>query len=128
MKKIPTRMLFVFIGLCAMTFVLAGTATANESSVTIIAPDSAALGSEITIELQASHSGNNFLHYTEWMYVEVNGKEIKRWEFSNFDKPEDETFTRSITYQVTGQLVITAEASCNIHGSDNIAIKTVEVK
>jgi uncharacterized protein (DUF2126 family) len=76
-------MLFVFIGLCAMTFVLAGTATANESSVTIIAPDNAALGSEITIELQASHSGNNFLHYTEWMYVEVNGKEIKRWEFSN---------------------------------------------
>jgi desulfoferrodoxin (superoxide reductase-like protein) len=128
MKKKTTRMIFVVIGLCALSLIFADTAVANNSSVKIIAPDNAAIGSEINVVLQVSHNGNNFLHYTEWVYVKINGEEIKRWEFSNFDKSEDENFTRSITYTVTGPLEITAEASCNIHGSNGIVTKTVKVK
>lgn len=128
MKKIFARKLFTIIGLCMLLLLSADTAVANKSSVQIVAPDSAAVGSEITIELHVSHNGNNFLHYTEWVYVTVNGEEIKRWEFSNFNKPEDENFTRTITYTVTGPLEITAESSCNIHGSAGIAAKIVEVK
>jgi len=121
-------MLFAAIGLCALSLIFANPAVANKSSVQIVAPDNAAIGSEITIEIQASHNGNNFLHYTEWVYVKINGEEIKRWEFSNFNKPEDENFTRSITYTVTGPLEITAEASCNIHGSSGIVRKIVKVE
>jgi desulfoferrodoxin (superoxide reductase-like protein) len=128
MEKITTRMLFSVIGLCALSLILVDPAVANKSSVQIVAPDNANVGSEITIELQVSHNGNNFLHYTEWVYIKINGEETKRWEFSNFNKPEDENFTRSITYTVTGPLEITAEASCNIHGSNGVAAKIIEVK
>jgi desulfoferrodoxin (superoxide reductase-like protein) len=128
MKKKRTRMFFAILGFCTLLLLSADTAVANKTSVKILAPDSAAVGSEITIELQVSHDGNNFLHYTEWVYVKINGEEIKRWEFGNFSKPEDENFTRAITYTVTGPLDITAESNCNIHGSEGIAAKTVEVK
>jgi len=121
-------MIFAFIGLCALSLIFADGAFANKSSVKIDAPDNAAIGSQVNVLLEVSHDGNNFLHYTEWVYVKINGEEVKRWEFSNFDKPEDENFTRSITYTVTGPFEITAEASCNIHGSAGIAEKSVEVK
>ena len=121
-------MIFAVIGLCALSLIFVNSAAADKSSVKIIAPDTAAMGGEINVVLQVSHDGNNFLHYTEWVYVKINGEEIQRWEFSNFDKPEDENFTRSITYKVTGPLEITAEASCNIHDSNGIAEKTVKVE
>jgi len=127
MKKISTHILFALIS-CALLLVFTGTAAADKSSVKINAPDNAAMGSDITIDIQVSHHGNNFLHYTDWVYVKINGQEIKRWEFGNFNKPEEENFTRTITYKVTGPLEITAEADCNIHGSKGIATKTVEVK
>jgi desulfoferrodoxin (superoxide reductase-like protein) len=128
MKRISTPLLLVIICLFTLSLFHVDTAGANESSVKIVAPDYAEIGSEITVELQANHSGNNFLHYTEWLYVMINGKEIKRWEFGNFDKPEDEQFTRSITYTVTGPLEITAEASCNFHGSMGVETKVTQVK
>lgn len=127
METISTRIIFVVIS-CILLLVFAGTAAADKSSIKIVAPDNAAIGSEITVELQVSHHGNNFLHYTDWVYVKINGEEIKRWEFGHFDKPEDENFTRTITYKVIGPLEITAEADCNIHGSKGIATKIVEVK
>ncbi len=128
MKKTCNRALPAVIALFFLMLLSTDTALANKSSVQIITPDNAAEGSEITIALRVSHDGNNFLHYTDWVYVKINGEEIKRWEFSNFNKPEDENFTRAITYKVTGPLEITAEADSNIHGSDVIATKTVQVK
>jgi desulfoferrodoxin (superoxide reductase-like protein) len=127
MKKISTRILFAVIS-CVLLLVFAQTAAADKSSVKIIASDNAAIGSEITIEIQVSHHGNNFLHFTDWVYVKINGEEIKRWEFGHFDKPEDENFSRTITYKVTGPMEIRAEADCNIHGGTGIATKIIEVK
>jgi len=128
MKTRSAHTLLAVIGLFVLSLIFAGTAAANKSSVEIVAPDNAAIGSEITVTLQVSHSGNNFLHYTEWVYVKINKEEIKRWEFSMFNKSEDERFSRSITYTVTGPLEIAAEASCNIHGSTGIATKVVQVR
>ena len=101
---------------------------ANESSVTIEAPEQAQKGEEVTIWVNVRHQGNNFIHYTEWVYVSVNGKEIKRWEFSAFDRPEAENFSREISYRVEGPLKIVAEASCSLHGSAGQAERDVAVK
>lgn len=101
---------------------------ANKTSVRIDAPLSAAVGEEITIHLQVSHEGNNFVHYTDLVTVVINGEEFQRWEFSNFDKPEAETFTRTITYKVTGKTEIKADGNCNMHGSAGPDTVTVNAK
>lgn len=96
---------------------MSGTVFADKTSVSISAPASAAPGTEITIRVTATHSANNFLHHTNWLYVMVNGKEIARWNFSWREKPEESVFTREIKYTVRESVEITAEGHCNIHGS-----------
>jgi desulfoferrodoxin (superoxide reductase-like protein) len=107
---------------------LATDAFANKAAVTIEAPDSAAVGSEVTIKITVTHSANNFMHYTNWAYVMVNGKEVERWEYSWNKKPSDATFTKEIKYKVTGPLEIKAEANCNIHGSKGPAVAQVKMQ
>ncbi len=102
--------------------------SANKSSVTIEAPEKAERGSEITIRVNVHHNANNLFHYTNWVFVRVNGKEVKRWEFSSFDRPEAGNFSREIRYKVDGPLEIVAEAHCNMHGSAGPKKKTVDVK
>lgn len=92
-------------------------AWANKSEAKIEAPESAPKGSEITIRVTVTHSANNFFHYTEWLWVKDNKKEIARWDFTGSNKPEGATFTREIRYKVEGDIEITAKASCNMHGS-----------
>lgn len=101
---------------------------ADKTSVVIDAPDEAVTGSEITITVKVSHKGNNFMHHTNWVYVAVNGTEIKRWTYGNFSLPEGKEFDRTITWTVDGPTEITAEGNCNIHGSVGVARKTVAVK
>lgn len=119
----------LYILFVALALVLQGnTAFAGKSSVQIEVPESAAAGEVILIQLHVSHEGNNLFHYTDWVYVMINGSEVKRWTFSNFDKPESEHFTRTINHTMTGPIRITAEADCNIHGSTGVAEKNVAIK
>ncbi len=90
---------------------------ANKSSVTISAPETAAKGSEVLVKLTITHSANNFFHYTNWVYLKANGKEIPRWDFSSSKRPEAAVFTREVKITVNEPLELTAEANCNIHGS-----------
>lgn len=124
-RKFPLPVLLFII---FFIFLSADTALCDKSGVSIVAPYSAKTGETITIELKVTHDGNNFIHYTDWVYVMINGKEIKRWEFGSFDKPEDEQFTRSITYEVAGPIEITAQANCNIHGGKGIVTQTVQIQ
>jgi desulfoferrodoxin (superoxide reductase-like protein) len=103
---------------------------ANKSAAAIDAPEKAAKGSVIKIKVTVTHSGNNFMHHTDWAYVKVNGKEVKRWEFSAGSLPESETFTREIDYTVEGDGTVTieAEADCNIHGSAGKVEKKIEIQ
>jgi len=103
-------------------------AFANKSSVQVEVPEKAAMGEVILIRLLVSHEGNNFIHYTDWVYVAINGKEVKKWTFSNFDRPESENFILTIEHTMTGPVEITAEADCNIHGSAGITRKDVGIK
>ncbi|MFZ5569013.1 MAG: desulfoferrodoxin family protein [Thermodesulfobacteriota bacterium] len=104
------------------------TAYADKSSVRIEAPESAAPGSEITITLHVSHDGNNFMHYTEWVYLKIDGEEVARWSFGGFSKPESDNFTRTFPYAFRKPIEIQAEASCNIHGSTGVSTAKVASK
>jgi desulfoferrodoxin (superoxide reductase-like protein) len=103
-------------------------AWANKAETKIEAPESADKGSEITIKVTVIHSANNFFHYTEWLWVQVNGKEIAKWEYSSGSRPEGGTFTKEIKFKVDGDLDIKSKASCNIHGSANDAVAKVTAK
>ena len=79
-----------------ISFVFASTAFADKTSVSIESPQSVKKGTEITIKIAVSHNGNNFFHYTNWVYVRANGKEIARWDFSSGNRPENDNFIRTI--------------------------------
>jgi desulfoferrodoxin (superoxide reductase-like protein) len=108
--------------------ILTGAAMADKSAVNIDVPVSAAKGTEITIKLNVTHHGNNMFHYTNWVYVKANGKEIARWNYSSTKTPESEYFTKEIKYTVNEPVQIEAEANCNIHGSTGITKSTITVK
>jgi desulfoferrodoxin (superoxide reductase-like protein) len=118
----------IFVATVLMLLAFSAAAFANKSAVTIQAPPTAQNGSDILIKVRVSHEGNNFIHYTEWVSVKVNGAEVARWEFSAFNRPASENFTREMTVTVNGPTEIVAEASCNIHGSSGPAKVVVEVK
>jgi len=105
-----------------------GTAWANKAETKIEAPESAARGSEITIRVTVIHSANSYFHHVEWLWVQMNGKEIGRWEYSGSNRPEGATFTKEIKYVVEGDMEIKGKASCNLHGSANEAVVKVAAK
>jgi desulfoferrodoxin (superoxide reductase-like protein) len=109
-------------------FALTSSLFANKTAVEIIAPKEVKKGTEITITLNVSHNGNNIMHYTNWVYVKINGKEYKRWEFSAFNRPEDERFSLSFKIIAEEPLKIEAQGNCNVHGSQGKETVTISVK
>ncbi len=103
-------------------------AFANKASTSIEAPQTPTKGSEITIRVTVTHKGNSFLHYTKWLRVIANQKEIARWDYSSGQRPEAEVFTKEITIKALEDLEVTAEAHCNIHGSMGPATVKISVK
>lgn len=118
----------VFLACLVMVVGFACPGFANKASVTIEVPETAEKGAVITIRANVSHSGNSFLHYTDWVYVKINGVEVLRLEYSPWKRPEAGNFSRDIKHQVAGPMEITAEAHCILHGSAGIEKKTVTVK
>ena len=128
MKKLKIELVvavFIFI-FC----VLSGAAFANQSSVSLEAPNSVERGTEITIKVHVTHSANNYFHYTKWVSIKVDGEAIARWNYGKhkYKRPKAKNFTREIKYIVTDDVIIEAEASCNIHGSKKKVIKKVFIK
>ena len=108
--------------------VISSEVLANKTAVRIEVPESAEKGTEITIKVHVSHDGNNFLHYTNWVSIKINGQEVKRWKFSMFKRPESDNITLKIKYLITESITIVAEANCNRHGSDGAKTAIVSVK
>jgi len=115
----------VLVGFLFVLLVFATEGFANKSSVKIEAPQTAEKNSEIVIKIHVFHKGNNFIHYTNWVDVKINGKTLQRWEFSASKRPEAENFTKEIVYKLTGPITIVAEANCNTHGSEGSKTWTV---
>ena len=105
-----------------------GLALANKSSSAIEAPQTASKGSDITIRVTVTHSANTALHYTEWLKVMVNKKEVARWDFTSSNRPEAAVFTREVKVKVSEDLEVVAEASCNNHGSNGPATVKISAK
>ncbi len=118
----------LFVGIVLFFLTVSSAALADKSSVEIEAPSEAARGSEVTIKVHVKHDSNSFLHYTDWVYLKVDGKEVKRWEYSNFSRPESAKFTVEHKVIVEGTTEIEAKAHCNSHGSSGPATRTIRVK
>jgi desulfoferrodoxin (superoxide reductase-like protein) len=101
---------------------------ANKSTTSIEVPENITKGSEITIRVTVTHNANNFMHYTRWLQIMVNDKEIARWDYTMSNRPEGAIFTKEIKYKVEGDFEIKAEASCDIHGSAGPSTVRVLVK
>ena len=105
--------------------VIAGTAWANKAESRLEVPESAAKDLKTIIKLTVIHSANSMFHHVEWAWIQVDGKEIGRWDFSSSNLPESETFSRTVKVKIEGNLEIKAKASCNLHGSANEAVATI---
>ena len=126
---VSKKLLWVFAVLALIILMPSSYAFANKSAASIQAPSEAVKGSEVIIRVTVTHDANNVLHHTEWLYVMVNGKEVARWNYTAFNRPEAEIFTKEIKYTATDNtLQIKAEASCNLHGSAGPATATISVK
>jgi len=117
-----TKMVCLLAGIIMLA---AGSAEANKSSVVIEQPVQFNESGKAVIKCTVTHSGNNFLHHTEWLRVSADGTEIARWDYSWKSKPESAIFTREITVDAAAPVAIEAEASCNIHGSKGPAKMTL---
>jgi desulfoferrodoxin (superoxide reductase-like protein) len=113
MKKV-TKALALAILICCGSV---GMATANRPSVAIEAPQSVQKGAELIIRVMVTHSANTAPHHTEWFKVAVNQKEVARWDYTSNNLPEASIFTKETMLKVMENMEITAQASCNIHGS-----------
>ncbi len=124
-----TRKIFAFTLVLFAVALLGGSpAWANKAAVSIAAPETAAKGSEIVIRVTVTHSRNSAYHHTEWLWIKVNGKEIRRWDYTGSHLPEGATFTKEIKWKVDGNVEIQAKANCNLHGSKGERTAIVKVK
>jgi desulfoferrodoxin (superoxide reductase-like protein) len=112
----------------AVLFVQVHPALANKSAASIEGPPSAEKGTEVTLRITVTHSANTPSHYTEWLKVTANQKEIARWEYSKDKQPEAAQFTKEIKVKVTENMEVVAQASCNNHGSKGPAKHKIIVK
>lgn len=108
---------FIFsliLSLAILTWPVLGSANKSSSMLTVdkVGPN------QYTVTVHVEHDGNNFFHYTDWVRLFSNGKEIQRWEYSRGKRPESENFVVTATITITESSVLTSLAHCNIHGSD----------
>ncbi|HOO98766.1 MAG TPA: desulfoferrodoxin family protein [Bacteroidales bacterium] len=100
---------------------------ANKTTVSV--KSSATLvpkGTEVTITISVTHKGNSKMHYTDWVTVKFNGKEVKRWEYTKTSLPSDDNFTLQYKMKVVENGVVEVQGHCNLHGSTGA--KTIELK
>jgi len=115
-EKMKKGMLFGMIFLAILLFQV-GIASANKSEASIEGPTQARIGSEVTLRITVTHNANTASHYTEWLKVTANKKEIARWDYTKENRPEGAVFTKEIKIKVTEDTDLVAEASCNNHES-----------
>jgi desulfoferrodoxin (superoxide reductase-like protein) len=123
MKKISILLLtFMFVAISGLVF-------ANKTDVKITVPSQVKKGSQITITINVMHKGNTPGHHTDWVYLKINGKEVKRWSYDKANLPPDGNFTLTYIYTVTDNVLsVEAMGDCNIHGSAGAAKATAKIE
>ena len=105
-----------------------GPALADKSAVSIEGPTKVEKGTEVTLRITVTHNANSSSHYTEWLKMSANKKEIAHWDYTTDKRPEAAQFTKEIKIKVTEDTEVVAEASCNKHGSRGPATHRIGVK
>ena len=120
----------VALGILILAILLlqVGPTLANKSAVSIEGPSSVVKGTEVTLRITVTHNANSPSHYTEWVKVTVNKKEIARWDYTKDNRPEAAEFTKEIKFKVLEDTEVVAEASCINHGSRGPAMHKITVK
>lgn len=108
---------FTLVLTLIVTLLFSFNSFANKTSVSVVAPEKATKGSEVTVKIEVKHMGNTKAHYTDWVWVKINGEEYKRWEYTPDHLPENQNFTVEFTIKVEETIEIEAEGNCNKHGS-----------
>ena len=101
---------------------------ANKTSVEVKAPSEIKKGTEVTLVVNVSHKGNSKAHFTDWVVLKVNGKEVKRWQYDKTNLPPGNEFVLEYKFVATEDLTVEAQGHCNLHGSagsKNITIKAL---
>jgi len=115
-----TTVLFLFSGLSLM---------ANKTSVDVKAPATVKKGSEVTITINVTHKGNSKMHHTDWVTLKLNGKEVKKWEYTREILPATENFKLEYKMTVTEETTVEIQGNCNLHGSagaKTLVLKTTQ--
>jgi desulfoferrodoxin (superoxide reductase-like protein) len=122
------RLVGLGILILAMLFLQFSPTFANKSAVMIEGPTSVSKGTEVTLRVIVTHNDNSASHYTEWLKVTADKKEIARWNYSKDMRPEAAEFTKEIKIKVMEDTEIIGEAGCNKHGSKGPARHKITVK
>jgi len=101
----------------ALVLIIPVSAMANKTSVDLTAPEKAEKGSEVTVVIHVKHMGNSATHFTDWVSVKINDKEVKRWEYSKNERPEAGNFTLEYKFVLNEKSKIVVQGNCNKHGS-----------
>jgi desulfoferrodoxin (superoxide reductase-like protein) len=101
---------------------------ANKSSVELKVPVSAQKNSIVKIIVKVNHNVNISFHFTDWVVIKANGKEIAKWTYTKNNLPEKNEFTKEIEYKVTEPVEIEAQANCNLHGSAGKKTAKISIK
>lgn len=110
-----------------LVFFVSAPLLANKTGVDVIIPETATIGETVTVTIEVEHRGNSRMHYTDWVYVKLDGEEVKRWEFDRSDLPKNENFTVAYAFEFSGETKVEVEGNCNLHGSEGVVVKTIKV-
>jgi desulfoferrodoxin (superoxide reductase-like protein) len=92
------------------------------------APEKAEKGSEVTIVINVKHMGNTAGHYTDWVSLKINGKEVKRWEYTKEERPEAANFKLEYKWTLDAKTTIEVKGNCNKHGSTGAKKAVIDLK
>ena len=126
-EKMKKGILFGMV-ILAILLLQVGVVLANKSEASIEGPMLAAKGSEVTLRITISHNANTASHYTQWVKVTANKKEVARWDYTKDNPPEGAVFTKEIKIKVMEDTEIVAEASCINHGSKGPSKHNIKVQ
>lgn len=119
LKGFLVVVLFSFLSVSAM---------ANKTSIEVTAPEQAEKGSEVTLTITVKHMGNTTAHFTDWVSVKINGKEVKRWKYDKKERPEAGNFTLEYKFVLNEKSKIEVQGNCNKHGSSGAKKIEIDVK
>jgi desulfoferrodoxin (superoxide reductase-like protein) len=122
------KTLFVFICITLLASFFTVSAYANKTAVSIEVKSSAAKGSEVTVTIHVKHAGNTGMHYTEWVWLKINGQEVKRWTYNKTVLPPAGKFVLTYTFTLNEESLIEVQGYCNLHGSKGIVSAKVAVE